>query len=386
MPAAHSVTPLRGSDPWKIIRGTPFSRWDLWLLVCSLTDDTGLDGLDRKLRHRINTPGGHLRNDSEAKLSHLDDLRARLSKLGIRPEDIALEEAGDKKIVKKARTKIFEGTASLKDFSEPMRNTPRARLSARAMSGRWDKFPDSPATFASPLFEIVNGRDHHSVSQDFTLARRLAKAWRYAAEKADQNPEEALALHRAMLTVCHASQERTNDSCGAVGEVFTAAIGAYSTVPWEQAGIEPEIYLRDIIEFAVWEQYGQGGELEELFKATNPKHGDLAVRIFAETVAELERFGLFEYQVQAARAHWAALLVGLGRCDDFVPLASAIGSSQWRPIVNMAEAAINANKRDVAMAVFGAANKPGIHREFLAEECIRLTGDSVPQPSLRLVK
>ncbi len=374
---------LRDPEPWKTIHNTPFSHWDLWLLVCSLIGEaTGLDGIERKLRDRINAPGGHLRDDSEAKLSHLDDLRARLAMLGMQPEDIALEEARDKKIVRKARTKIFEGTASLKDFSEPMRNTPRARLSARAMSGRWDKFPVSPASFASSLFEIVHARDHHSVGQSFTLAKRLAKAWRSAAEKADQNPEQSLALHRAMLAVCHAAQERTNDSCGAVGEVFTAAIRAYRSVPWEQTGIAPEIYLRDIIEFAVWEQYGQGDELEELFKAVDPKHGDLAVRIFAGTVDELESFGLFEYQVQSARAHWTALLVGLGRFDEFVALANMIGSSQWRPIVTMAEAAMKAKKVELTMAIFGAANKRGMHRAVLAEECERVTGEKMPSVGL----
>lgn len=374
--------PVLASDAWKTIRAIPFSHWDLWFLVLALADNTGLDGIEQQLRDRINTPGGHLRADSEAKLAHLDDLRARLAKLGIRPEDIVLEAAVDKKIIKKARAKIFEVTASLKDFSEPMRNTPRARLSARAMTGHWECFPVSPATFASELLDIVHARGHYTVSQGMTLARRLAKAWRAAAEKAGQDAAQALALHRSMLTVCHEAQARTNDSCGAVGEVFIAAIRAYRIVPWEETGIEPEVFLRDIIEFAAWEEYGQGEELEELFMALDPKWGDLAAQVFADTVAELEGFGLFEYHVHSARAHWSALLVGLQRFDEFVPLASRIGSSQWRPIVTMAEAAMKAEKPERALAVFGAANKPGMHREYLAKECERVTGQQVPRASL----
>jgi hypothetical protein len=52
----------------------------------------------------------------------------------------------------------------------------------------------------------------------------------------------------------------------------------------------------------------------------------------------------------------------------------------------MAEAAMNAKKPDLALAVFGAANQPGWHREFLAKSCQKLTKKKVPTAGLRLVK
>lgn len=54
--------------------------------------------------------------------------------------------------------------------------------------------------------------------------------------------------------------------------------------------------------------------------------------------------------------------------------------------MTMAEAAMKVKKPDLALAVFGAANQPGFHQDYLAKECIRVTGKNMPKPSLRLVK
>src|ERR1041384_7000837 len=138
-------SPLLGPEPWNNIRGVPFVTWDLWLMVVSLVDDqTGLDGVERKLRDRSLKPGGWTRESDEAKLSQLDNLRERLTKLKMTPEDLVLDEVKDKKIVAKARTKVFDQGIVGKALTEAMRETPRVKLDRRSKVGYWPRFPVNP--------------------------------------------------------------------------------------------------------------------------------------------------------------------------------------------------------------------------------------------------
>jgi hypothetical protein len=378
--------PLLGPEPWKTIGGIQFSTWDLWLMVMSLVgDEIGLDGVEKKLRGQLRRPGGG--SDAvEAKLSQLDDLRERLAKLKMTPEDLVLDEVKDKKIVAKARTKVFDQGIVGKALTEAMRDTPRVKLDRRAKVGHWSRFPVSPERYAPDLFAVVNYRDYYNESQGSRLADKLQSRWERRSKKAEKNLAEALALQRAMLTACHAAQERADDSFGEIGQVFTEAIRRYEALPWQHSGIEPEVCIRDIVEFATWENYGQGDELEGIFTQLPVEHGDLAVRIFKETVTELERYDLFKFHVEQALAFWTALLIGQKRFDEFVAMAEKIASSAWRPIVTLAEAAMNVKKPDLALAVFGAANKSGMHQKFLADSCMKLLKKKIPTAGLRLVK
>jgi hypothetical protein len=302
------------------------------------------------------------------------------------PEDIVLDEAKDKKILAKARTKVFDQGIVGKALTEAMRETPRVKLDRRAKVGYWPRFPVNPEKYTPDLFAVVNHRDYYNQSQSSRLADKLQSRWERLSKRAEKNLVEALALQRAMLTACHAAQERADDSFGEIGQVFTEAIKRYEALPWQHSGIEPEVYIRDIVEFASWENYGQGEEFEPLFRRLPVEHGDLAVRIFKETVAELERYDLFKFHVDQALAFWTALLIGQKRFDEFVPMAEKIASSAWRPIVTLAEAAMNVKEPDLALSVFGAANKSGMHREFLAESCMKLLKKKIPTAGLRLVK
>jgi len=113
---------LLGPEPWLTIRGVPFTTWDLWLMVMSLTGERiGFDGVAKRLQERSRAVGGIARNDSEAKLAQLEDLRQRLTKLNVRPEQVALEEAQTTRIVNKARTKVFEQTVPETHYTKAMR-------------------------------------------------------------------------------------------------------------------------------------------------------------------------------------------------------------------------------------------------------------------------
>ena len=61
---ASRPTPLLGPEPWKTVRGIPFTTWDLWLLTLAIAgDESGLDGVATKLRERSRTQHGSARDD-----------------------------------------------------------------------------------------------------------------------------------------------------------------------------------------------------------------------------------------------------------------------------------------------------------------------------------
>lgn len=382
-----SSRPRLGPEPWKTVQGVQFTTWDLWLMVLAVTGDgIGLDGVATKLRERSRKPGGCERDDSEAKLAQLDDLRLRLTKLGLEPKDLVLKEAKNTVIVARAKRKLFEQNAPEKDYTKPMRETPRQRLERRARTGYWHLFPVNPEKYADDLLSVVDElHGYGSERQGTRLSMELSERWDDLRKRA-KSPKNALALHRAMLLACLVLQERADDSSGDIGITFSITIREYAVVPWEEAEMDTEAFIRDAVEFSVWEDYGQGDELAAIFRKLDRQHGDLAVRIFDETISELKRYGVFEYQIREALGFKSALLIGHRRFDEFVQLATKLGSSEWRPIVTMAEAAMKAKKSDVALAVFGAANQPGFHQEYLAEKCMEVTGKTVPKAGLRLVK
>jgi hypothetical protein len=122
MDSGSTPSRLLGPELWQTIQGIPFTTWDLWLLVMSLTAERiGFDGVERKLQERSRLAGGFARNDCEAKLAQLDDLRERLTKLNVRPEQLALEQAQTARVVNKARIKLFEQTVPEAHYTKAMR-------------------------------------------------------------------------------------------------------------------------------------------------------------------------------------------------------------------------------------------------------------------------
>ena len=103
------------------------------------------------------------------------------------------------------------------------------------------------------------------------------------------------------------------------------------------------------------------------------EHVDHAIQIFFETTAELMIHGR-EYQFETAHAMWATLLAAHARFDEFERLAKRLGSDAWRPVVELAAAAVAGGRLDVARAVIAAADRPGPHRDALREKFRELVG------------
>lgn len=82
----------------------------------------------------------------------------------------------------------------------------------------------------------------------------------------------------------------------------------------------------------------------------------------------------------------AYLQAATGRLDRLVPTAERLGCDQWMPIVALAQTALAAGRRDLALEVFAAANRPGLHQDYLTARSLELTGQPPPRHHLRAVQ
>lgn len=375
-PRGRARARMHGPEPWKTVHGVGFTHWDMWFVVVVAAEPDGWDGALAKLNAK-RTRHGFERDDAEAKLSHVDDLRERLARAALTPASLMAEAGADGRSIQKARANVFERTVAARDKTPAMLDTPRQRLEERALRGQWSRFPYSPSPFEIPLYMEICKRDVYEERATLGLVKRLDRMGNKEAKRIHGNASQLLALHRAMMTAILVAIERADDSCGSLGDLFSEVFDKYVEVAWEKAGIEPEVYIRDVIEFGVWEDYGLLGDLEAFFAVLDRRHAPVADAVFVEVTAELKHFD-FAYQIDRTNALRAAFFVEHRRFDHFVELAAEIGSSAWKPIVSMAQAACKAAKKDLALAVFGAADKPGSHQEYLRTECRRITGRTPP--------
>ena len=82
----------------------------------------------------------------------------------------------------------------------------------------------------------------------------------------------------------------------------------------------------------------------------------------------------------------AYLQAATGRLDRLVATDERLGSDQWMPVVALARTALAAERRDLALKVFAATNRPGLQRDYLASRCLELTGQPPPHRHLRAVR
>jgi hypothetical protein len=376
--------PIYGPERWRELRGVWFTYWDRWLLRLAVAEGDGLDALVARFEaERRERSWRSSRDDAEAKLAQIDDLRARLAKLEVTPQEVlGDQDAADKNLLRKAQEKLFR--QGLFKPTPAMLDTPRRRLRARAFRGYWPKFPISPATFERELTAHVEEERHHGWKETMRLSRDLdllvERRGRTLAGDA-----ERLGFFRAVLTVIVEAMDRVDDSHGTMAETFRDAWKAYLALAWERTGIEPTVYFRDMIELTIWEDYGLIDDLGSVFATLAPDDSAGLEDVFENLIPEL-RAGGFDYQEEKALVTRVDFLVARDLRDRFVGAARELGSRAWRPIVEMGKAAMRARDPKLARAVFSAADQPGMQREYLREQCVKITGSPPPASSLRRVK
>jgi len=167
---------LRGPEEWKAEAGESFSQWDRWLLAVLVVDHDGAwASLETALEVRRR---GHEfeREDAEAKLCQLADLRARVQRAGLAPAHLLGDDLQDKRLLRKARTKVFDQYVGDRAKTRAMRETPRRVLGERARRGNWAGFPVSPSQFERVFLDDVRARPSYSLKATFGLERRLVAA------------------------------------------------------------------------------------------------------------------------------------------------------------------------------------------------------------------
>jgi hypothetical protein len=394
-PTAAAPRPRRklifGPEPWREVAGRTWSHWDLWFCLVLVS---GFDGDWAALAEEVwrRRPPYLLTLDGEAKLSHLEDLRTRLADAGLGAADLVGEVAGDRKLVAKARRKVLDQPLQHgRDLTPAMRTTPRERLWCRAMHGHWERFPVSPAA-AHVRFADQVARARNRGRGAFGIAQALQRLLDDQDQRLTGDPAARLALWRGLLTAGVEALGEVRDRDGELAGFLGGSLAAYARLPWQPTGIEAEVYFADLCEVCVWENHGLLYQRETAPFAgvgvgvgVGVKHHDLVERLLWSLAAELEEHRL-GYQAEVAMGLVAYLQAATARLDRLVVTAERLGSDQWMPIVGLAETALAAGRRDLALRVFAAANRSGRHQDYLAARCRELTGEPPPRRRLRAVE
>jgi hypothetical protein len=261
-----------------------------------------------------------------------------------------------------------------------MRNTPRRVLSERARRGNWAEFVVSPAPFDSLFMAEVSSQPRYSTRATLPLVQRLERLLERLVAEHQDDMAALLAVHRAFLTAAREALDRADDSWGELGSLLEGQIEEYCALPWERTGISLEAYYVDLLELAVWDVYGVSwdplrGPFERLCD-----DGVEAVETILRAVRRELLDTRLEYPAERALTLVGRLHVFRGGFDRFVELAGEMGSREWERITLMAEAALEANDRDLAIRVFEVANQPGLHCDSLAGRCRELTGRELSKP------
>jgi hypothetical protein len=369
--------PIFGPEPWQEVAGGTWSHWDLWYCLVLVSDFDGDRAAFSEELWRRRSPY-LLTLDEESKVSHLDDLRARLAAAGLDPADLVGAAAGDRRLLAKARRKVLDQPQDRgRDMTPAMWATPRERLWCRAMHGHWERFPVSPAP-AHARFADQAARARRRGRDGYGIAEALQRLFDDQDRRLTGDPAARLTLWRGLLTA----------GIEALGEVRDrdGELAAYARLPCQPTRIEAEAYFADLCELCVWENHGLLYQRETApFAGVGIEYHELVERLLWSLAAELEGHRL-RYQAEVAMGLVAYLQAATARLDRLVATAERLGSDQWMPIVTLAETALAAGRRDLARRVFAAANRPGHHQDYLAARCLELTGEPPPRHRLHAVE
>lgn len=178
-----------------------------------------------------------------------------------------------------------------------MLRTPRNLLEARAREGNWTAFPVSPGPYFARLGAIYRGGyfDYRAV-EVVGLQLELEGDRMLAAASSD---DEGLAIRRALVGAFVEAMAHVDDSGGELAERFREHENAYLAHLGRGYLARPGI-LVDLLELAIWEDYGLFHHLDAFLRRLPEPAADLAMRELARIIAEL-RCTELEYQQEKAR-------------------------------------------------------------------------------------
>jgi hypothetical protein len=340
------------------------SWWDLWYCVGAherFADD--LDALGRELKSQRQK--SFLSRDwYRGALSHLRDLQRRLGT--VTPAAVVAAAARLKVTARAAWGKVVEGKCRRSELSAAMLEPPDERGFAFALRGLWPKFPVSPAAYDGEIGQSIRKKGFYTEGQSFGLARRLDRYAAKAQKLADKrHVAEALALLRALLIGTIEVLGYADDSCGTIGDSFQQAFQEYLRLQLDQAGIPQDVFLDDLLTLLIWEDYGlTSRQADGFFRRLGKEASQRGIDFLRRQIHELLREDL-DYQAEKALTLLGQVAEETRRFEMFEPLAAEMGSTHWERVLRLADCAVRARKRDLALKVLEASLKPGCHFELL---------------------
>jgi hypothetical protein len=239
--------------------------WDFWCLLAARQEHgNDLRELQKTLiDQRMNGRfwSFYKRDLVEDLITLVVDLEIRLSGLET-PEKILayFPERLIKKESAKAVRNILKQEGSYPP-SEPMLRSPRRLLEKEAFRGMWPELPIDPTSFAGalrPLFIPSKKMGYFSKDSTFDLSGKVEKAVAKEISKAHQshNPEaHKHAIYRAALSLFH-EEHHWDDSYGTMGDLGQEWVKALLSTTPESIGSASSIFLKDLLMFFCWENYG----------------------------------------------------------------------------------------------------------------------------------
>jgi hypothetical protein len=298
-----------GTAPWREVAGVRFCHWDRWLLRLSLDETEELRSIERTFQQRAAASRGP-DSVAEAMLAQLADLEARLTTLRRTPATVLDDvERASTWLHAKAFRRVWHATSIRRTAA--MDRTPRKLLEQRAHSGHWSAFPMSPAPYVAELTSVIGDGCYDHRASGFVIALLDTTGERLL--RCAKTDEEQLAIRRAALTTVIDAMERVDDSDGDLGEHFRDHEHAYLQLL--RGRIDGPGLLRDLLELAVWEDYGLFHEVEPFLRTLSEPHADLALRELARIIAELHGTGL-DYQLGKATKLRQAIIAAAAKTDE----------------------------------------------------------------------
>ena len=351
----------------------PVTYWDLWISILLSAQFAGdWEALLAHFRQHT-TALSWQRDQAEGLVNHLLLLRQALEQAGLTSNDFLKDADRDflKKQKVKAKRKLLEFGFKEHEKSVWMIETPHRQRNFRALRGYWEQFPVSPLTFAPDLAAIFKTGKYYLEEQSFKLDHKLSGF--LDKKKACLDIPGQLGLYRAFLTVVLENMNGVDDSYGVIGDLYESVFETYFQLERAQINLPLETYFQDLLELLIWEDYAfTYYNQPDFFASLSKLEVPLIEAVLRQQWQELDVLGL-GYQSQKALTMLGLLYAQQTMFDQFIPIGKAMGTSAWQRITILAGAAEKHQRYDLALGVYEACLRPGMHEDYLRKEYEKLS-------------
>jgi hypothetical protein len=239
--------------------------WDLWCLLAAeqkFQGDLNLlrqSLIDKRLENKFFS--SFRKDEVEDLITLVEDIATRVKPFGSIQNILQkLTNRIIKKESQKALRNVVEQEGSHPP-SEPMLRSPRRLLEQEAFRGMWKQLPVDPTPIAESLLDLFVPPKKHGYfpkGMTFALSRKVEK--RIQRELAVKDPAVNIkayqyGVYRAALTLFH-EYPTCDDSYGNMGDLGVEWVKAILTMSPSSVEVAPNIFLKDLLMFFCWENYG----------------------------------------------------------------------------------------------------------------------------------